>query len=454
MTTKSVSTRELIPLTATIRQADLVAAINRVAAGASTKNAHSFLNCLWFVGRDFKTTNLELWLSTTVDTFLTCDDGFAIGIPIKKLLSAVKSFSVTDGILTLSERVSADNLQNKDPHKLFSITGPTGATITLDARDTAEMAELTMTLDWEKIVTAPSAIFIPAAAKALSAIGGTSEYRPVMQSLCVEPRDGYVRMVATDSYRLVSVETPAICEWKQKSNPREYVNYLVPRSVIQLVAKIIKPAGEITMSVGTELEREGDDPKWKDNPTFATFTLDDLTITTRLIAGEFPKYQQLIPETVAGEITFSSLRLIQAINRAKVVAGSHTAFVVHVVGKWDEKPVVTVLADEPGVGSLEEPMTANVRLTNSAIETADPPSSRIYSTDAKPLRQLVDAETDDFAVGYNPSYLADGVRFCNGSRVVLGMSGNLRPTVMHGVGEKDWYIIMPQRLTKNFRRIK
>lgn len=456
MSKKSTPARELIPLTATIRQADLVAAINRVLAGVSTRATYSFLSCLWFVGREFKTTDLELWLSTTVDTFLTCDDGFAIGIPLRKLLAAVKSFSVTDGILTLSERVYMDPQMAtaRTSRKLFSITGPTGATITLDAYDIAEMPSLTMTLDWESIVTAPSSTFIASATKVLSAIGGKDEVRPVLQNLCVEPRDDLIRMVATDGYRLVKVETPAKCNGKQKSNPREYVSYLVSRSVVQLLAKNTKAIGEVVVWIGTELERGGDDPKWKNDPTFATFTLDDLTITTRLTVGEFPKYLQLIPESVAGEITFSSLRLIQAVNRAKVIVGTNTPFVIHVTGKWSDDPTVIALANEPGVGSLDEPMAASVRLTGSAIETPDPPSTSIYSTDAKPLKQQVNADTDDFAVGYNASFLGDGVRFCGGSRVVMGMSGNLRPTIMHDPGSSDWYIIMPIRISKDYRKVK
>ena len=137
--------------------------------------------------------------------------------------------------------------------------------------------------------------------------GGVEGRRPPDPHRCAaRPRrpDG-LRLVATDSYRL------AVRDLQGVSMLAEGQKVLVAAKGLGEVQRLARADGEIEVVLG---ERE------------VVFRVGATEVTTRLIEGEFPNYQQLIPSGYPNRLTVSREALQAAVNRVRLVGqGRDTA---------------------------------------------------------------------------------------------------------------------------------
>src|SRR5919198_233216 len=140
------------------------------------------------------------------------------------------------------------------------------------------------------------------------------------------------------------------------------------------------------------------------------FRLGNLTLTSRLIEGEFPNYRQLLPERYENRLTASRQQLLDAVRR------------------------VGLLARESSPVKMEF-NALGVRLSSS-------------SPDLGGAVEVVEAkyEGDDLTAAFNPSYLVDGLTGVTGDRVEVEVRDGLKPAVFRGEGESFLYLVMPVRL--------
>ena len=98
-----------------------------------------------------------------------------------------------------------------------------------------------------------------------------------------------VRMVATDSYRLSVKETPV------ESSLTGTLQAIAPARTLLELSRIAGGAGEETITI---LPTENQ----------MSFEVGGVTLTSRLIDGQFPNYKQLIPETFDYEVGSTATR--------------------------------------------------------------------------------------------------------------------------------------------------
>jgi DNA polymerase-3 subunit beta len=232
----------------------------------------------------------------------------------------------------------------------------------------------------------------PRFAEAVSQVGRAAsrdEARPVLTGVLLEvTREGVV-LVATDSYRLSIRELVATAQGEARA--------IVPE-------RAIAEAGRAASS-----DEKGSIELFVDESQ-VSFRVGTLTLTSRLIEGEFPNYRQLLPEQHESRMTVSRQQLLDAVRRVGLLAR-------------DTTPVRL------------EFNALGVRLSSS-------------SPDLGQAVETVEAryEGEDLTVAFNPQYLADGLTAAIGESVRLDVRDGLKPGVVRGDGDEFTYLVMPVRL--------
>lgn len=215
------------------------------------------------------------------------------------------------------------------------------------------------------------------------------EARPILTGVLLEVSREGLTMVATDSYRLAVRELTATSEGEARA--------LVPE-------RALSEAGRAAAG-----EEKGEVELFVDQSQVA-FRSGGLTLTSRLIEGEFPNYRQLLPEQYESRLTASRTQLLDAVRR------------------------VGLLARESSPVKMEF-NALGVRLSSS-------------SPDLGGAVEVVEAkyEGEELTAAFNPAYLADGLTAAAGDRVHVEVRDGLKPAVIRGEGEAFVYLVMPVRL--------
>jgi DNA polymerase-3 subunit beta len=215
------------------------------------------------------------------------------------------------------------------------------------------------------------------------------EARPVLTGVLLEVSREGVTLVATDSYRLAVRDLVATAAGESKA--------IVPE-------RALSEAGRAAQAIEKgEVEVFVDDSQ-------VSFQTGALTLTSRLIEGEFPNYRQLLPERYESRLTVSRQQLIDAVRRVGLLAreNSPVRLEFNALG-------VKLSSSSPDVGQAVEAVEARY-------------------------------EGEDVTAAFNPGYLADGLSAATGESVRLEVRDGLKPGVVRGESDEFTYLVMPVRL--------
>ena len=145
----------------------------------------------------------------------------------------------------------------------------------------------------------------------------------------------------------------------------------------------------------------------------ATFWVDGVQLTTRLLDGRFPDYRQLVPPSYPSSVHVGKASLVDALRRVRLLVRDNTT---------------------------------PVRLTTSAhgIDLS------VMSQDLGQATESVDArvEGEEVTVAFNPSYLIDGVEAAVGDEVVLEIVDATKPATVRSPDHDDYrYLLLPVRVS-------
>jgi DNA polymerase III subunit beta len=229
-----------------------------------------------------------------------------------------------------------------------------------------------------------------AALKQVVRAASRDDLRPILTGVLLAATDGGLRLVATDSYRLAMRDLPGVSmlEADQK--------VLVAAKGLAEVQRLAGD-GEIEVVLG---ERD------------VIFRTSRAEVTARLIEGEFPKYEQLIPSSYPNRLIVGRDALRDAVER------------VMIVGQGRENAAVRLAMSGAGV---ELSMIAHD--VGSASGTID----------AK-------FEGTDVTVAFNPQFLIEGIDALGGEEVALETIDPLKPATLRAPDGGDFlYLLMPVR---------
>ena len=326
--------------------------------------------------------------------------------------------SATDTELALQSSISANVDQEGTlllPARLLLdiVRVADGDTVTIEAASDQGVVKVTSQRASFSVRTLPAADFpkLPATtgetavqldAGALAATiervakaASRDETRPVLTGILVSLEGGTLRMVATDSYRL-SVKESAVPGMDGSAFEAN-----VPARALQELGRVVAETQPETVTIVT-----------KDNQV--VFESGRVTLSSRLIDGQFPNYRQLLPESYEHDVVVEKSELLGVVRRVSLMAQRNAPLRLRF-----EQGTVTLSAQTPDVGEASESVPVNY-------------------------------EGDELEIGFNPQFLQDGLESVGAKEVRLRLISSLRPGLIEaaGDGEEDefLYLIMPVRL--------
>lgn len=218
------------------------------------------------------------------------------------------------------------------------------------------------------------------------------ETRPVLTGILVKFGKDKIKMVATDSYRL------SVRETEVNSTLAEKREVIVPRASLEELARLQGQAEDEKIRVAIV---DGQ----------AIFATGDVLLATRLIEGQFPNYQQLLPEEFKHEIVLEREELMEVVGRIGLMAQKNAPLRLKLADGQ-----LTLSAQTPQVGEARESLP-------------------------------VSYQDEEVEIGFNPEFLRDGFESVDEEQAVLRVISPLRPGLIKGSGDEFLYLIMPVRLT-------
>lgn len=264
------------------------------------------------------------------------------------------------------------------------------AKFSLDCLPAADFPRLPEPLEEESftVQAAPLVSTINTVARAAS----RDETRPVLTGILVKFSSQSLKMVATDSYRLSVRETASTSSVEEKKE------VIVPRASMEELARLCGASGIAQVSVSI-LDGQ------------IVFSIDETVLTSRLIDGQFPNYQQLLPEEFKHEIELDREEFLEVIGRVGLMAQKGTALRLAFANGE-----LTMIAQTPQVGEARESMPVNF-------------------------------QGEELEIGFNPEFLREGVESVEEDHAWLRIISPLRPGLIKASSDDFLYLIMPVRLT-------
>ena len=151
------------------------------------------------------------------------------------------------------------------------------------------------------------------------------------------------------------------------------------------------------------------------DPHQVLFTTGPVTLVSRLIDGNYPDYEQIIPKAIETELEVQKDQLAQGIKLVSSFSGKSGDIKLRLK---DGKKVLEIYSANPALG--ENTYLVPVKCTKG------------------------DAFKD---VAFNWRYVMDGLKALRGKEIIFGVNGETKPALLKSPHDNSYfYIVMPIRL--------
>lgn len=237
---------------------------------------------------------------------------------------------------------------------------------------------------------------------------GRDDTLPALTGVRVEINDDTLTMIATDRYRLAIREL----KWNPGAGDLNTA-VLIPARVLSDTARAMTGGAEVSIALATD-DNAGGSTTGGDG--IIGFEGGGRRSTTRLLSGEYPRIQQLLPTEYSAVAELSGAPFAEAVKRVALVAERNT-------------PVrLSFTSGEV----LLEAGTGDEAQASEAIEAS--------------------YDGEDLQIAFNPQFLLDGIGAVDSDTVRISFTSPTRPAVVTGKGSGDAevqpdyrYVLMPIR---------
>jgi DNA polymerase III subunit beta len=142
------------------------------------------------------------------------------------------------------------------------------------------------------------------------------------------------------------------------------------------------------------------------------FAVEDVVLSSRLVEGRFPNYQQLLPESYEHELKVSRDELLDVVRRVGLLAQKNAPLRLRF-----SEGALDVSAQTPDVGEASESLP--IAFAGETLE-----------------------------IGFNPEFFRDGLESAESDELTLKLISPLRPGLIESGGGAGGfrYLVMPIRL--------
>jgi DNA polymerase-3 subunit beta len=340
-------------------------------------------------GLTVEATDLELAVRRAVDQDVTIERGGSMVAPAKALAKAAAAMPGEDVHL---------EAESNERVRLRVASGP--RTVTLEGWPTDDWPSVPEASELEPVFSVEAAALADAFER-VALCASKDEMRPILTGVALEAAQDALEVVATDSYRLGVVRIPVIGSARPPETPP-----LVPARVVKALAKQLR-----AVRGAVDIRRLGPSGDEKTRSS-ASFAFAGSTWTVRTIEGEFPNWRQVMPEADGAVLEFDPEELGSALRAAASVWGGKTP------------PPARLTLDRKCSLAITEPDLGTMRETLSGAS---------FSPNGVGAIQ----------VAFNPSYLADAIRFCGAERGTMWIRDALKAVRFDG--PERTYALMPIR---------
>ena len=354
----------------TVARDELLTALQRVQGIVEKRNTMpSLANVLLEAkpeGLDISATDLELGLRGIYNA--TVEEPGSVTFSARKLYEMLKEIQDPEIAMTVTD----DCLVTiKTGRGEFKVVG-------LPSKDFPPLPAI----EREGLISLPGAGLLQLIRKTLFAVGD-NDTRYVLNGLLIVVTNAggtpMIRLVGTDGHRLALAEQKL--EVEKKTSPDQEEKVIVPK----------KAAAEIRRL----LEEGGDEPMIGFTKNMLIFRKSGLVLTSRLMEGNYPNYQQVIPKVSNKKITVNRADLEGALRRVSVLSQNKT----YAVKLTFSKNAVTLFSSNPDMGEAKEDVPASFN-------------------------------GEEFSAGFNARYLLDVLGVIESETVMLNMEAPLSPCLI------------------------
>jgi DNA polymerase-3 subunit beta len=224
----------------------------------------------------------------------------------------------------------------------------------------------------------------------------SDEARPILTGVLARFEGDQLTLAAADNYR-IAVKTITVLD------PVEETSVVIPARALHELARVLSDTDEPVSIVLAHSRNQ------------LLFHIDGVDLVTRLIDGQYPNYQSVLPASHATRAVIDREELLRAVRPAALIAHESANIVKLGVG-LDGDGAITVSANAE-VGD-------HVGRVEAAIEG------------------------DGTTIAFNARFLADVLTNVDAEQFALELNGPLSPGVFKPIGDERYvHVVMPLRTT-------
>jgi DNA polymerase-3 subunit beta len=224
----------------------------------------------------------------------------------------------------------------------------------------------------------------------------SDEARPILTGVLARFEGDQLTLAAADNYR-IAVKTITVLD------PVEETSVVIPARALHELARVLSDTDEPVSIVLAHSRNQ------------LLFHIDGVDLVTRLIDGQYPNYQSVLPATHATRAVIDRDELLRAVRPAALIAHESANIVKLGVGL-------------DGDGAISVSANAEVGDHVGRVEAA--------------------IEGDGTTIAFNARFLADVLTNVDAEQFALELNGPLSPGVFKPIGDDRYvHVVMPLRTT-------
>ncbi len=348
-------TAQDVALKFSVAQTELLQALQLISSAVPSRTTLPVLSNILVEAADgaLQLTATDLDLSITTKAMADVKADGALTVPAKKLLE-------------LARKLPKEDLKLEAKDLTLNVVSKTGRFKFLCIRPEEFPARPNVAPDVHLTIEAKA--FERLVRRTIYAVS-TDETRPALNGALFQMSEGEIRLVATDGHRLAraTLKHPGATKGALKSD------VILPLKAMNHLVRLLPDCGD---TVTVELSK-----------THVRFVLGKTTLTTKLIEGPFPNYEQVLPKNNNKHLSVKKDDLAAALDRVSVFSDSLTRQVKFAISTNRLRLVVQT----PDQGEATEDLEAKY-------------------------------DSEDLDIGYNAAYLLDILRTMESDEVLLQLN--------------------------------
>lgn len=216
------------------------------------------------------------------------------------------------------------------------------------------------------------------------------ESRSLLMGVLFEARGNVLTLVATDTHRLA---------WNQATLAAEVeapITAIVPAKPLVELERVLKNSVDEMVTIrfgGSQVQ----------------FQSNDATLVSRVLDGQFPNYEKVIPKQTERKVTFIREELLNAVRRVEIVSSTASN---KMLVKFNAN-TMNMTAESAEAGKAEEEIPISM-------------------------------DGNDLAIAFNAKYLSEVLGTLAEDSLTLELNGPLNPGILRA-GSDFLYIVMPMQ---------